>query len=91
MEHLGRFVTPSVNMLPPLTVTVTQGKTEIKTYRTPAGFRLDQYVHSKYPQETVKVTFPVVADQKRPNILVEVLDDHGKSIENHLGVYDKEE
>ena len=89
-NQLGRFVTPGNRQSPPMMVTVTQGKKEIETYRTPAGCRLEQFVASLYPDQTVKVTFPVRADGARPDFQVDVIDENGNEIERHLGVYDKE-
>jgi hypothetical protein len=74
-----------------MTVTVTQGKKEIKTYRTPKGFRLEQFVASQHPDKTVKVTFPLREDGGRPDFQVDVIDETGTEVERHLGVYDKEE
>lgn len=90
-NQFGQFITQSARPTPPMTVTVTQGKKEIKTYRTPAGFRLEQFVASTHPDKTVKVTFPVRKDGGRPNFQVDVIDESGSEVERHLGVYDKEE
>lgn len=88
-NQFGQFVTPGNRQSPPMMVTVTQGKKEIKTYRTPAGFRLEQFVASQHQDKTVKVTFPVRADGGRPDFQVDVIDENGNEVERHLGVYDK--
>lgn len=88
-QAFGQFTTQSANPTPAMTVTVTRDGKEVKTYRTPKGFRLNQYVASQHQDKTVKVTFPVRADGGKPDCLVEVLDENGAEFERHLGVYDK--
>ena len=88
MENLGRFTNASLRAAPAMAVRVTKGETEIRTYRAPAGFRLDQYVASKHPEAMIGATYPVREGATRPDYQVVARDEHGEEIETHTGVYD---
>ncbi len=88
MEQLGKFSTNTLNATPPMTVTVTRAGKEVKTYRTPKGFRMDQYVGSLHPDFTMAVTLPVRKGAQRPDFRVAVIDEKGDEVEVHHGIYD---
>jgi hypothetical protein len=89
MEHLGKYATGNARAIPAMTVTVTKAGKEVRTYRTPAGFRLDQYVADKNPEGIVSVSYPAAPRGKHEQrYRVVAKDEAGNEIETHTGVYD---
>lgn len=71
-----------------MTVNVTRSGQSVKTYRTPKGFRLDQYVGYLHPGQIIKVRFDKRENAQRPDFTVIVIDERGQEIEVHNGIYD---
>ena len=88
MEPLGRFSANSLNATPAMMVDVTKNGKPIKSYRTPRGFRLDQYVGYLHPGQVIRVIFNNRENAQRPDFTVIVTDEYGQEIEVHNGVYD---
>jgi hypothetical protein len=82
-----KFATPS-SRTPEMTVTVKAGDTE-ETYRTPRGFRLDQYVAYRHPDKNVQVKYFSVPGRKVQGLEIAVEDPKTKAVvETHKAVPD---
>lgn len=57
-EDVRQFITPSPSKTPVMDVYVYNENEElIGEYETPAGFRLEQYVYSLYPNSEIQIQF----------------------------------
>mgnify|MGYP001584573500 CR=1 FL=1 len=84
---MDKFITQYASKTAIMSVTVTNNRGEIqKIYDVPAGFQLERYVGSLYPNATLTIDFP--KNKNNPNVRdfrIKLVDTH--SIETHLGVY----
>ena len=84
---MEQFITHSSSKMPAMSVTVMNNQGEIqKTYDVPAGFQLERYVGSLYPNTTLTIDFPKNKNNHNMHdFRVKVSDTY--VMETHLGVY----
>jgi len=82
---MEQFITQSSSKMPAMSVTVMNNQNEIqKIYDVPAGFQLERYVGSLYPNATLTIDFPK-NNHNMHDFRVKVSDTF--VMETHLGVY----
>ena len=81
---MERFITKNPNKTPPMKVQVIDMNGKIAyVYQAPAGFQLDRYVASLYPQADLMVS----ATPHELNVSV-IIPDNNEIYQIHRGVYE---
>ncbi len=79
---MEKFITSSPFKTDPMRVEVLDGQGHnTKTYDVPAGFQLERYVRSLFPNFEVHINFLA------GNFCVEVVDQDGTCVEVHIGTF----
>jgi hypothetical protein len=81
---MDRFVTRSPNKTPPMRVQVIDASGEVSyVYKAPAGFQLDRYVASLFPNADLMIS----ATPHELNVSV-IIPDNNEIYQIHRGIYE---